>query len=75
MDAFEKLLDTFHKGLECCKNENARVTGWKVIGFDPTDSKKIAGRWKSILRMILYFFGLFVLYWYYCRRHIWGDDD
>ena len=34
MDAFEKLLDTFHKGMECCKKEHERITGWKVIRFD-----------------------------------------
>jgi len=75
MDAFEKLLGTFHKkGLGCCKKENERITGWKVIGFDPTDAKKIANRWKSIVRMVLYFSGLAILYWYYCG-HIFAPEE
>jgi len=74
MNAFEKLLATFHKGMECCKKKNERITGWKVIRFDADDPDKIAGRWKSLVRMVLYFIGLVVLYWYYCR-HIWNNDD
>jgi len=74
MDAFEKLLGTFHKGGKCCKKEPERITGWKVIKFDPDNLDKIAGRLGSLIRMVLNFCALAVLYWYYCR-HIWNQDE